>query len=409
MAFKLAACLQRLPSAHPRLPPSTPPFFFQSIIQQNMSTNKSSGASVPLPHRRDSTSATNKPPVWSVDTSITPTEPPPLPTKCSRHERGREGVCCKELKGEDERTLIDPDVVRDILLAYQIRPPVAESEEISRARDILTTDTRRSWCSKCPVLSQASARVIGLSDGLTVPFALTAGLSSLGTSKLVVLGGVAELIAGAISMGIGGFLASQAERDHYRFQRRQTAARVLRSCDGEMEREVHKVLGAVGVDQKVSREVTHCLREVEIGEDIVHGLIGSSSSSTAASDEEGGLRWSGDVGLTAFLLKFGEGLEEVPTKRLYLSALTIGMGYLVGGFIPLFPYFFIPRAHIALIYSCIMTGIVLLIFGAVKARITGAAGTSAGGYIWGAVSTLLVGGAAAAAAYGIVALMETDD
>ncbi|KAA1471998.1 DUF125-domain-containing protein [Dentipellis sp. KUC8613] len=251
--------------------------------------------------------------------------------------------------------------------------------------------------------------VIGLSDGLTVPFALTAGLSSLGTSRLVVLGGVAELIAGAISMGIGGFLASQAERDHYRFQRRQTAARVLRSCDGEMEREVHEVLGAVGVDQKVSREVAHCLREVEIGEDIVHGQIGSSSSSTAASDEEAGLRWSGDVGLTAFLLKFGEGLEEVPTKRLYLSALTIGMGYLVGGFIPLFPYFFIPRAHIALIYSCVLTGIVLLIFGAVKARITGAAGTSAGGYIWGAVSTLLVGGAAAAAAYGIVALMETDD
>ena len=80
--------------------------------------------------------------------------------------------------------------------------------------------------------------MIGLSDGLTVPFALTAGLSSLGESKLVILGGIAELIAGAISMGIGGFLASQAERDHYRYQRKVTAARVYRSCDGEMEREV---------------------------------------------------------------------------------------------------------------------------------------------------------------------------
>jgi vacuolar iron transporter family protein len=98
--------------------------------------------------------------------------------------------------------------------------------------------------------------------------------------------------------------------------------------------------------------------------------------------------------------------EEVPTRRLYMSAVTIGMGYLLGGLIPLLPYFFIPRAHIALIYSCVLTGVILLIFGAIKARITGAAGTGIGGYVWGAASTLLVGGAAAAAAYGIVALME---
>ena|SRR5882757_6133961 len=98
--------------------------------------------------------------------------------------------------------------------------------------------------------------------------------------------------------------------------------------------------------------------------------------------------------------------EEVPTRRLYLSAFTIGMGYLIGGAIPLIPYFFIPTAHIALIYSSIFTGIVLLIFGAVKARVTGAAGKGAGGYVWGAVSTLAVGGAAAAAAYGIVELLE---
>jgi len=100
-------------------------------------------------------------------------------------------------------------------------------------------------------------------------------------------------------------------------------------------------------------------------------------------------------------------LEEVPTRRLYLSAFTIGTGYLVGGMIPLLPYLFIPTAHIALIYSSIFTGIVLLIFGAVKARVTGAAGKGFGGYIWGAVTTLAVGGAAAGAAYGIVALLET--
>ena len=249
--------------------------------------------------------------------------------------------------------------------------------------------------------------MIGLSDGLTVPFALTAGLSSLGESKLVILGGIAELIAGAISMGIGGFLASQAERDHYRYLRKVTAARVLRSCDGEMEREVHAVLGPVGVDEKVSRQVASCLRDVEFssqGEGPARHPSNhrASTASDATLMEEGSeLRWSGDFGLTAFLLKFGEGLEEVPASRMYTSAFTIGMGYLVGGLIPLLPYFFEPVAHIALIYSCVLTGIVLLVFGAVKARVTGA-----GGYVWGAVSTLMVGGAAAAAAYGIVAALE---
>lgn len=149
-----------------------------------------------------------------------------------------------------------------------------------------------------------NSRVIGLSDGLTVPFALTAGLSSLGESRLVVLGGIAELIAGAISMGIGGFLASQAERDHYRFLRRHTSSRVLRSCEGEMEREVFAVLGPVGVDERTSRAVTKCLRDVECDTAAVDGNVSSSSS----DEETQSLRWKSDVGLTPFLLKFGEGL-----------------------------------------------------------------------------------------------------
>lgn len=97
--------------------------------------------------------------------------------------------------------------------------------------------------------------------------------------------------------------------------------------------------------------------------------------------------------------------EEVPDKRLYISALTIGMGYLLGGLIPLLPYFFIPRAQVALIYSCIVTGIVLLVFGAIKAHVTGA-GAGTYGYVWGAFSTLLVGGLAAGAAFGIVRALE---
>lgn len=146
-----------------------------------------------------------------------------------------------------------------------------------------------------------SNSVIGLSDGLTVPFALTAGLSSLGESRLVIVGGVAELIAGAISMGIGGFLASQAERDHHRYLRRTTRARVKRSCDGEMEREVHAILGPVGVDESVSRQVALRLLEVEAGVD-------GGSNGHAPTDAENGLKWSQSVGVTEFLLKFGEGL-----------------------------------------------------------------------------------------------------
>ncbi|KAL4248622.1 CCC1 family protein [Abortiporus biennis] len=293
-----------------------------------------SAPSVPLPNRRlsmgSNSTMSKKPPVWSITETAT-SEPAPLPAKCDRHIPGRSGVCCKELRDDDERTLIDPDVVRDV--------------------------------------------VIGLSDGLTVPFALAAGLSSLGESKL-------------------------AERDHYRYLRKITSARVLRSCDGEMEREVHAVLGPVGVDEKTSRTVAKCLRDVEMD------TAGEGSRRNSTSAEDGGLKWSDTVGLSAFLLKFSEGLEEIPTRRLYVSAFTIGMGYFLGGLIPLLPYFFIPIAHIALIYSCILTGIVLLAFGAVKARVTGAAGQGVGGYVWGAFSTLLVGGAAAAAAYGLVAVME---
>ena len=264
--------------------------------------------------------------------------------------------------------------------------------------------------------------VIGLSDGLTVPFALAAGLSSLGESNIVVLGGIAELIAGAISMGIGGFLASQAERDHYRYLRQHTAQRVIKSCAGELEREVLGVLGPVGVDDKTCRAVAQCLRDVEVDSQ-GNGVL---SASGGTDPESVGLKWSQDIGLTAFLLKFGQGLgllyafslfllkilltyylsaEEIPNRRMYISAFTIGMGYFIGGLIPLLPYFFIPRAQVALIYSCIVTGIVLLLFGAIKARVTGASQNSAG-YVWGAFSTLMVGGVAAAAAFGIVRVLE---
>ncbi|CAE7197602.1 unnamed protein product [Rhizoctonia solani] len=322
---------------------------------------------VALPKRQNSTDKLNKPPVWSINSSSE--HEPPLPSKCDRNSQARDGVCCKELKGDDERDLIDPDVVRDV--------------------------------------------IIGLSDGLTVPFALTAGLSSIGNSRLVVIGGIAELIAGAISMGVGGFLASQAERDHFRYLRRTTRDRVLRSCSGEMEREVHAVLGPVGVSEQTSRSLATELRQVEVDSPSTgitqrKSWISWGRNSPAPEEESQSLRWEQDVGLTAFLLKFGEGMEEVPTARLYISAFTIGAGYLVGGLVPLVPYFFVDSARIGLLYSCIVTGITLLVFGAVKTHYTGATG-GAGGYIWGAVSTLLVGGFAAGAAFGIVHALEASE
>lgn len=149
----------------------------------------------------------------------------------------------------------------------------------------------------CTKFIRTTNSIIGLSDGLTVPFALTAGLSSLGTSRIVVLGGVAELIAGAISMGIGGFLASQAERDHFRFLRKQTSARVAVSCAGEMEREVEEILGPLGIDEKACRAVAESLRKA-----------GAETNEEASSADDLRLKWSNGVGLTAFLLKFGEGM-----------------------------------------------------------------------------------------------------
>ncbi|KAI6021397.1 VIT family-domain-containing protein [Pisolithus microcarpus] len=270
-----------------------------------MPSETNSELAVSISVNRDSNNPP-RPPVWSLESAGPGV---PLQAKCDRHGR-QGGICCKDVKNDDERTLVDPDIIRDVL---------------------------------------------------------------------VVLGGIAELIAGAISMGI------EITTDSLR---RHISARVQRSCDGEMEREVYAILGPLGVDEHTSQAVT-------------------KRTEGPADEERPQLRWKNDVGLTAFLLKFGEGLKEVPTRRLYLSAITIGLGYLVGGIIPLIPYFFISRAHIALLYSCILTGVVLLVFGAIKSRVTGA-GNDVAGYIWGAVSTLMVGGAAAAAAYGMVALFERD-
>lgn len=123
-------------------------------------------------------------------------------------------------------------------------------------------------------------------------------------------------------MGIGGFLASQAERDHYRYLKHHTAARVIRSCEGEMEREVRDVLGPIGVDDKTCSAVARCLRDVEVVETDDAGTV-NGPSSRVPDEEEGKLRWSSDVGLTAFLLKFGLGLGTSSFSHYLTVLLTV--------------------------------------------------------------------------------------
>jgi VIT1/CCC1 family predicted Fe2+/Mn2+ transporter len=193
-------------------------------------------------------------------------------------------------------------------------------------------------------------------------------------------------------------VATQAERDQYLYLRSQTSSRILKSCSGEIEREVDDILGPLGVPEELSRKVAEALRKEEI----------EFSPLARHPDEEDSslnLRWSEEVGLTSFLLRLGKGIEPVSKGRMYSSAATIGLGYLFGGLIPLMPYFFIQPASTALIYSSIFTGVILVVFGAIKAHIVGCSGKFTD-YLYGALTTLLVGGLSAAAAFGFVKLLE---
>lgn len=246
--------------------------------------------------------------------------------------------------------------------------------------------------------------IIGLSDGLMVPFALTAGLSSLGSSKLVYQGGFAELISGAISMGIGGYLAAKAEQDTFRHKHREYTKKLQIACESEVEREVHDVLAEVGITQGVSRVVARSLQQAEQVANETAMPIADSKSTVRHR-----FSWRTEpvptIGTTAFLLKYGEGMEAVPSIRLFVSAFTIGLSYFIGGLIPIIPYLCVSSALYGLYWSILATGIVLIMFGVAKSWFTGAA-TGPWGLIWGALSTLAVGAAAAAASYGVVRGLE---
>lgn len=204
--------------------------------------------------------------------------------------------------------------------------------------------------------------VIGMADGLTVPFALAAGLSAAVTStQIVVTAGLAEIAAGAIAMGLGGYLAARTDEEHYESEKRREGWEV----DNMREAEVREV------------------RDVFAG----YGLRGADLDAVVNALAADKTRW------VDFMMRFELGLEAPDPKRAPISAATIAASYLVGGLIPLLPYMLAGSMRAALMYSVIVTGIALAVFGAVKGRLTGISMLKSG------FQTLLVGGLAAGAAF----------
>jgi VIT1/CCC1 family predicted Fe2+/Mn2+ transporter len=206
--------------------------------------------------------------------------------------------------------------------------------------------------------------VIGMSDGLTVPFALAAGLSAAVTStSIIVTAGLAEVAAGAIAMGLGGYLAARTDAEHYESE----VAREAQEIDLLREREV--------------REIEGILKG--------YGLEGEPLRTVAVAITADKGRW------IDFMMRFELGLERPDPKRALTSALTIGGAYLVGGLVPLVPYMLTRDITVALKISVVTTGAALLLFGAVKGHFTGVNRFRA------AFQTLIVGGLAACAAFGL--------
>ncbi|NBD25010.1 VIT1/CCC1 transporter family protein [Paenibacillus glycinis] len=204
--------------------------------------------------------------------------------------------------------------------------------------------------------------VIGMADGLTVPFALAAGLSgTLSNSNLVVVAGFAEIAAGSIAMGLGGYLAARTDHEHYM---------------AELERERFEI---VMYPEKERQEVADILHAWNLPDSAI-----SQAVDTISKDPD---RW------IDFMMKHELGLEKPEPKRARNSSLTIGLSYIIGGIIPLAPYIMIARPEMALIISAVVTLLALFGFGYVKGRFTGSTPFKS------AWQTMLVGGLAAGFAY----------
>jgi VIT1/CCC1 family predicted Fe2+/Mn2+ transporter len=211
--------------------------------------------------------------------------------------------------------------------------------------------------------------VIGMSDGLTVPFALAAGLTgAVSNSSIIVIAGIAEIVAGSIAMGLGGYLAGKTEQDHYGSELKREYEEVDRVPDQE-KKEVKEFFENIGLSEELQEKAT---------EEI-------------AKDKK---QW------VDFMMKFELGLDKPDPKRATKSALNIGVSYAIGGIIPLSPYFFIANSTEALKFSVIATLICLFVFGYFKSKMTGVPVLS------GALKVMLIGAVAAAAAFGVAKLFS---
>lgn len=209
--------------------------------------------------------------------------------------------------------------------------------------------------------------VIGMSDGLTVPFALAAGLSgAVSDNSIIITAGIAEVVAGCIAMGLGGYLAGKTEQEHY---------------ESELRKEYEEV---ENIPEKELAEVKEVFAE--------YGLDEASQTLIATQLSKDKTKW------VNFMMKFELGLEKPNINRARNSALTIGAAYCVGGLIPLSAYFFTLNPQEGLLVSAILTIICLFIFGYFKSKVTGQAP------IIGAFKVTLIGLIAAAAAFGVAKL-----
>ena len=211
--------------------------------------------------------------------------------------------------------------------------------------------------------------IIGMSDGLTVPFALTAGLSGvLNTNHLIIVSGLSEIVAGCISMGLGGYLAGQSEVEHYETELKREYDEI-ESVPGTELKEVEDIFVAMGVDAPLSKQVAY-----QISQNKDH--------------------WA------SLMMKLELEIEKPAVNRAAKSAATIAISYLVGGLIPLSPYIIINSNKIGFSVSCIATLIALVIFGFLKSKVTGQP------IVKGTIKVALTGVIAAAAAYFLAKLVS---
>jgi len=210
--------------------------------------------------------------------------------------------------------------------------------------------------------------VIGMSDGLTVPFALAAGLSgAIDSTRVVVTAGLAEIAAGSIAMGLGGYLAARTDAEHYASELAREDRETV-EMPAEETKEVVDVFEEYGLSHKIAVQAAHAIRE----------------------DRK---RW------VDFMMRFELGLERPNPSRARTSALTIALSYVAGGLVPLAPYFFLHPMRSALVGSVILTLAALLVFGYIKGRFT------VRKPLRSAWQTALVGSLAAAAAFAIAKLI----